>query len=394
MDPRGWSSPCTPFVTMHRRPGRLAPVALLLAGLSSLALAAPEHAKPTSNTRVRRVTIASPVNPHHISNVPSSIAVGRTVRNGALFDKHELRPDTLYELRSGELSRVYQFDGRVVEFRAPSGETRRFAAEAPEIPPLVMFTPFGFFAAAATAGKVALRELEPPKQGAPVDPPSLPARRTFTLSEQRVDDVAHTLARLQLRSSVTRQVSKGDSRIDRNVVDANRAMLRLFTRGGPLTVGDIASWNEMIHRDVLDDEHRPRAGVVRGTRREVTVGGERYDVDLSEAQIGGAQLNMRGILFSFLPGHQVPTALASWIDRANQVSHDSSFVDVAGLFKEFIHIHPFMDGNGRVSRVLLDYLLIKAGFPPMPHNLGTGSISYRSVQEVAQSLADAYEYNF
>ncbi len=39
---------------------------------------------------------------------------------------------------------------------------------------------------------------------------------------------------------------------------------------------------------------------------------------------------------------------------------------LATLFHhKFEKIHPFMDGNGRVGRMLLNYILIKKGYPPL-----------------------------
>jgi Fic family protein len=36
----------------------------------------------------------------------------------------------------------------------------------------------------------------------------------------------------------------------------------------------------------------------------------------------------------------------------------------AKVHAEFVKIHPFVDGNGRTSRLLMNYELMKAGFPP------------------------------
>lgn len=38
---------------------------------------------------------------------------------------------------------------------------------------------------------------------------------------------------------------------------------------------------------------------------------------------------------------------------------------IAQLHTEFESIHPFIDGNGRIGRVLANYLLIREGFPPI-----------------------------
>jgi Fic family protein len=35
------------------------------------------------------------------------------------------------------------------------------------------------------------------------------------------------------------------------------------------------------------------------------------------------------------------------------------------LHGEFVKIHPFIDGNGRTSRLLLNFELMKNGYPPI-----------------------------
>ena len=40
-------------------------------------------------------------------------------------------------------------------------------------------------------------------------------------------------------------------------------------------------------------------------------------------------------------------------------------VELATVFHhQFVHIHPFFDGNGRTVRLAMNLLLMKAGFPP------------------------------
>jgi Fic family protein len=41
-------------------------------------------------------------------------------------------------------------------------------------------------------------------------------------------------------------------------------------------------------------------------------------------------------------------------------------IELAALLHgEFVKIHPFVDGNGRTARLLLNFELMKAGFPPV-----------------------------
>jgi Fic family protein len=63
---------------------------------------------------------------------------------------------------------------------------------------------------------------------------------------------------------------------------------------------------------------------------------------------------------------QVPqqmAALLTWYDTQASALHPVE--RAAKLHLEFVRIHPFVDGNGRTARLLLNLELMKAGFPPI-----------------------------
>ncbi len=74
------------------------------------------------------------------------------------------------------------------------------------------------------------------------------------------------------------------------------------------------------------------------------------------------------------PDHSfVPSEISSWVDRANRLRDDLNaglvISDVperlSALHAEFERIHPFIDGNGRTGRLLLNLVLIRLGWPPV-----------------------------
>ena len=55
-----------------------------------------------------------------------------------------------------------------------------------------------------------------------------------------------------------------------------------------------------------------------------------------------------------------------------QAGYHKHMVKRIALFHlQFEHIHPFIDGNGRIGRALNNYLLIREGFVPLTLNLLT-----------------------
>ena len=65
--------------------------------------------------------------------------------------------------------------------------------------------------------------------------------------------------------------------------------------------------------------------------------------------------------------------LVEWYDRAKSKLHP---FELAGLMHyKFVKIHPFMDGNGRMSRLLMNHILIKNNYPLLNINT-TDKIKY------------------
>ena len=65
-------------------------------------------------------------------------------------------------------------------------------------------------------------------------------------------------------------------------------------------------------------------------------------------------------------------------------SHFKPLVLAAIIHNQFEYIHPFQDGNGRVGRLLLNYILVRNNYPPININLEDRQEYYETLQKYSK----------
>ncbi len=112
----------------------------------------------------------------------------------------------------------------------------------------------------------------------------------------------------------------------------------IVKKNEPLSQWQIKSIHRLILRNIADDH----AGVYRKTN--VIISGADH--------IPPDALHVADEMQAFIHWHGTEGGLLHPVERAARVHAD------------FVKIHPFVDGNGRTSRLLMNLELMKEGYPP------------------------------
>ncbi|MHB8253463.1 MAG: Fic family protein [Acidiferrobacter sp.] len=95
----------------------------------------------------------------------------------------------------------------------------------------------------------------------------------------------------------------------------------------------------------------------------------------------GAQI---GIVFQTATPFDTPrlmTELVTWVNQERETAHLHPLLIIALFVVVFLEIHPFQDGNGRLSRTLTTLLLLQASYAYVP---------YSSLESVVEQSKESY----
>ena len=175
-------------------------------------------------------------------------------------------------------------------------------------------------------------------------------------------EVEHLLGKLEIK--------KFESRDEQEVAGYAEVMETIFSawQDIPLTENHI----KQLHRDLLrysekDTRHRGEYKTIRN--------------DVGAFDANG---NMIGVVFETATPFDTPNRmneLLSWHRDTLEIGRMHPLLRIAIFIVVFLEIHPFQDGNGRLSRVITTLLLLQAGYVYVP---------YASLESVIENSKEGY----
>ncbi len=175
-------------------------------------------------------------------------------------------------------------------------------------------------------------------------------------------EVERLLANLEIKSFATRD--------EQEVAGYAEAMELIFRAWEDIAVTE--NHIKQLHRDLL--VHSEKDAWHRGNYKTSSNSVAAFDED-------GKQI---GIVFETATPFDTPrlmTELVSWFIGARDRRQLHPLLLIAAFTVVFLELHPFQDGNGRLSRILTTLLLLQAGYAYVP---------YSSLESVIEQSKEGY----
>jgi Fic family protein len=166
------------------------------------------------------------------------------------------------------------------------------------------------------------------------------------------------------------KIKKFDTRDEQEVAGYAEVMNTLFQHYTDIPLTE--NYIKQFHRDLL--QYSEKDGWHRGEYKKNNNHVEAFDPD-------GKSL---GIVFETASPFDTPFRMAElvqWTRESFEKKTLHPLLIISVFIVEFLAIHPFQDGNGRLSRILTTYFLLSAGYAYIP---------YSSLEAVIENSKEGY----
>ena len=139
--------------------------------------------------------------------------------------------------------------------------------------------------------------------------------------------------------------------------DAINFLLEIVKDTRPISEADIRALHKMILVEPYDSPAKTAEGLP--TTKRIALG--EYKTSPNHVKTSTGEIHY------YASPEETPVKMHELMDWYEEVGrYDISPIIIAALFHhKFVEIHPFDDGNGRLSRILMNLILMQSGYPPV-----------------------------
>ncbi len=146
-----------------------------------------------------------------------------------------------------------------------------------------------------------------------------------------------------------------------NEMKASQVGVEMMTEAAKLKAQPLTqNFIRQLHQTLLREDYKVHYTLPNGATASYTVHAGRYKTRPNSV------ITRYGDHFEYASPEETPTLMSDLVDWYNQAEQSGEYtpVELAALFHyRYIRIHPFEDGNGRIARLMVNYILARHDWP-------------------------------
>jgi Fic family protein len=182
----------------------------------------------------------------------------------------------------------------------------------------------------------------------------------FNYNSNHIEGNTLTYGQTEILLLFGKVIGEADVR-DVQEMTASNVGLRMMTeeaalKNVPLTQNFIRA----LHKTLLREDYTMYRNLPGGVQTSYIIHAGQYKTRPNSV------ITRYGDRFEYASPEETPSLMADLVDRYNKAEQEGKLspVELAALFHyRYIRIHPFEDGNGRIARLMVNYILSRHGYP-------------------------------
>lgn len=182
----------------------------------------------------------------------------------------------------------------------------------------------------------------------------------FNYNSNHIEGNTLTYGQTEILLLLGKVIGEADVRDVQEMTASNVGLLMMIeeatVKGTPLTQNFIRN----LHKTILREDYTVYCNLPGGMQTSYVIHAGQYKTRPNSV------ITRYGDKFEYASPEETPGLMGDLVDWYNAAEREGKLspVELAALFHyRYIRIHPFEDGNGRIARLMVNYILIRHDYP-------------------------------
>jgi Fic family protein len=182
----------------------------------------------------------------------------------------------------------------------------------------------------------------------------------FNYNSNHIEGNTLTYGQTEILLLFGKVVGEAEARDVQEMTASNVGLRMMREEAGLGDVPLTQNFIRTLHKTLLRDDYTVYRNLPGGLTTGYTIHAGMYKTRPNSV------ITRYGDHFEYASPEETPSLMADLVDWYNEAERSGGFtpVELAAIFHyRYIRIHPFEDGNGRIARLMVNYILTRHGYP-------------------------------